>query len=109
LAANAAFVAYGSGVLKLALPETLEHFRTDNLVKQLATALGTALGSALKIEFVARREESGETLHDRVRRERSQRQGEAEAAFLGDAAVQRLVGQYGARVQTDSIRPLDEK
>ena len=108
LASNAAFVAYGSGVLKLHLPETLEHFRSDNLVRQLAEAVGGTLGGPTRIEFVARRETAGETLHDRTRRERSQRQTEAEASFLADPAVQRLVGQYGARVQTDSIRPLDE-
>jgi DNA polymerase-3 subunit gamma/tau len=108
LASNAAFVACGTGVLKLHLPETLDHFRSDNLVRQLAEAVGGALGAAVRIEFVARRDSGGETLHDRTRRERSQRQTEAEAAFLADPAVQRLVGQYGARVQTDSIRPVDD-
>ncbi len=108
LAANATFVAHSGGALKLALPETLEHFRTDSLVRQLAGAIGSAIGSPVRIDFVARRDEGGETLHDRARRERSQRQNEAETAFLGDPAVQRLVGQYGARVQTDSIRPMDE-
>jgi DNA polymerase-3 subunit gamma/tau len=108
LAANAAFVAQEGARLRLHLPETLEHFRSDALVRQLADAVGSALGTPLAIEFVARREAVGETLHDRARRERSQRQSEAEAAFLGDPAVQRLVGQYGARVQPDSIRPVDE-
>jgi DNA polymerase III subunit gamma/tau len=108
LAANAAFVAQEGGVLKLHLPDKLEHFRSDTLVRQLAEAVGAALGTALRIEFVALREQAGETLHDRTRRERSQRQSEAEAAFMSDPAVQRLVGQYGARVQPDSIRPLDE-
>jgi DNA polymerase-3 subunit gamma/tau len=108
LAANAAFVAFAPGVLKLALPETLEHFRSETSVRQLCEALTGSLGAPLRIEFVARREQAAETLHDRTRRERSQRQSEAEAAFLGDPAVQRLVGQYGARVQTDTIRPLDD-
>ena len=108
LAANAAFVAQDGSRLRLYLPETLEHFRSDALVRQLADAVGGALGTPLSIEFVARREAAGETLHDRARRERSQRQSEAEAAFLGDPAVQRLVGQYGARVQPDSIRPVEE-
>jgi DNA polymerase-3 subunit gamma/tau len=108
LAANSAFVAQSDGVLKLALPETLEHFRSDALVRKLAEAVGGALGAPLRIDFVARHDAGGETLHDRHRRERSQRQSDAEASFLADPAVQRLVGRYGAKVQPDSIRPTDE-
>jgi DNA polymerase-3 subunit gamma/tau len=108
LAANAAFVGYANAVLSLHLPESLEHFRNDRLVRQLSEAVGTAVGGALRIEFVARLPQVGETLHDRTRRERSQRQNEAEAAFLCDPAVQRLVGQYGAQVQNESIRPLED-
>jgi DNA polymerase-3 subunit gamma/tau len=109
LAANASFVGYTGVVLKLALPETLEHFRTDSLVRQLAGTLGEALGAVPRIEFVAPVADAGsETLHDRARRERTQRQSEAEAAFMNDPAVQRLVSQYGARVQPDSIRPVDD-
>jgi DNA polymerase-3 subunit gamma/tau len=109
LAANAGFVGFDGGVLRVTLPELLEHLRTDSLVKQLAAAMADVLGSAPRIEFVTARVATGETLHDRSRRERDQRQGEAEAAFLSDPSVQRLVGQYGARVQTDSIRPVDDK
>jgi DNA polymerase-3 subunit gamma/tau len=109
LAANAGFVSFDGNVLRVTLPELLDHLRTDGLVRQLAAAMTDVLGKLPKIEFVTSRAPSGETLHDRSRRERDQRQGEAEAAFLGDPAVQRLVGQYGARVQTDSIRPVDDK
>ena len=109
LAANAAFAGYTGVVLKLSLPDTLEHFRTDSLVRQLAGALGEHLGAVPRIEFVALRAGSGaETLHDRKTRERTQKQADAEAAFMNDPAVQRLVSQYGARVQADAIRPLDE-
>jgi DNA polymerase-3 subunit gamma/tau len=71
--------------------------------------MAAVLANAPKIEFVSARAAPAETLHDRTRRERDQRQGEAEAAFLSDPSVQRLVGQYGARVQADSIRPVDDK
>lgn len=108
LAANATFLSLSAGVLKLHLPETLEHFRSEGLVRQLAQALGTALDQPLRVEFASKRDGGGETLHDRNRRERGQRQDEAEAAFLADPAVQRLVGNHGAKVQADSIRPLDE-
>jgi DNA polymerase-3 subunit gamma/tau len=108
LAANCAFVAHGDGLLKLALPEPLEHLRSEALVRKLADAVGAAAGGPLRIEFVARRDAGTETLHDRTRRARSERQTEAEAAFHADPAVQRLVGRYGARVQADSIRPVDD-
>jgi DNA polymerase-3 subunit gamma/tau len=108
LAANCAFVAHAEGVLKLSLPETLEHFRNEALVRKLTEAVATRLGAPLRIEFGARRDSATETLHDRTRRERSARQNEAESAFHADPAVQRLVGRYGAQVQPDSIRPLEE-
>jgi DNA polymerase-3 subunit gamma/tau len=107
LAANATFAGYTGVLLKLSLPDTLEHLRTDSLVRQLAGALGEQLGDVPRIEFVAPRT-GGETLHDRKNRERSQKQADAETAFMNDPAVQRLVSQYGARVQADAIRPLDE-
>ena len=49
-----------------------------------------------------------ETLNARRDRERDSRQSAAEAAFLNDPAVKRLVEQHGARVVPDSIRPVDE-
>jgi DNA polymerase-3 subunit gamma/tau len=107
LAAHSAFCGHADGVLQLSLPDSFDHLRSDNLVRQLAQALAGPLGAAPQIRFESARASSGDTLHARTERERGQRQSEAEAAFLSDPVVSRLV-QQGATVLTESIRPLDD-
>ncbi len=51
---------------------------------------------------------SAETLHERAHRQKGERQDAAEAAFMADPNVQRLIQQHGARVVPDSIRPYEE-
>jgi len=104
LAANAGFVSHRNGVLRLALPEAQEPLRM--LLPQLAAALAEPLGAAPRIEFETA-VVAGETLRDRDRRERDERQLAAEAAFQADPNVQRLIQQYGARIVPDSIRPAE--
>ena len=107
LAAHCAFCGHAEGVLSLSLPDSFEHLRSDSLVRQLAQALAGPLGGAPRIRFESARAADGETLHARTERERSERQTEAEAAFLADPVVAGLVSQ-GATVLPDTIRPLDD-
>jgi DNA polymerase-3 subunit gamma/tau len=107
LAAHSAFCGHADGVLQLSLPDSFDHLRSENLVRQLSQALAGPLGAAPQIRFESARASSGDTLHARTERERGQRQSEAEAAFLSDPVVSRLV-QQGATVLTESIRPLDD-
>ena len=106
LAANAAFVAYRAGVLRLALPPGFEYLQSERSLAALAQALAQALGSAPKI-VVETGQVQAETLHARADRQRGERQNAAEAAFMADPQVQHLLAQ-GARVVPDSIRPLEE-
>jgi len=107
LAAHSAFCGHADGVLQLSLPDSFDHLRSDNLVRQLAQALAPALGAAPKIRFESAKAAGGDTLHARSERQRDQRQADAESAFLSDPVVSRLV-QQGAIVVPDSVRPLDE-
>jgi len=107
LAAHSAFCGHADGVLQLSLPDSFDHLRSDNLVRQLAQALAPALGTAPKIRFESAKAAGGDTLHARSERQRDQRQADAESAFLSDPVVSRLV-QQGATVVPDSVRPLDE-
>jgi DNA polymerase-3 subunit gamma/tau len=107
LAAHSAFCGHQDGVLQLSLPDSFDHLRSDGLVRQLAQALAGPLGGAPQIRFESARAHAGDTLHARTERERGQRQSEAEAAFLSDPVVSRLV-QQGATVLPESIRPLDD-
>ena len=104
------FIGYADNVLRLHLPAEKDIFRSDNLVAQVARALGDVLGAAPRLEFVAAGGAAAkETLHERNQRDRDQRQIAAEAAFASDPTVQSLIQQHGARVVPDSIRPLDER
>ncbi|WP_374248753.1 DNA polymerase III subunit gamma/tau [Thermomonas sp.] len=105
LAENAAFVAHGDGVLRLSLTPEQEHLKSASLVLQLGDAIGQLLGGSVQVRFeigVGR----GETASTRNLRERDARQTGAEAGFLADPAIQRLVQQHGAQVVPESIRPL---
>ncbi|NLA67336.1 MAG: DNA polymerase III subunit gamma/tau, partial [Gammaproteobacteria bacterium] len=98
LAASSAFVALDGDVLQLSLPESDDHLCAPFLVQQLADALGAAWSMQPKIRFETGAAAAGETLHARVEREREQRQGAAEAAFLNDPQVRRLMEERGAQL-----------
>ena len=106
LAANAAFVGYRSGVLRLALLPGFEYLQSERSLGALAQTLAQALGSAPKIVIETGNAEA-ETLHERADRRRGERQNAAEAVFMADPQVQHLLAQ-GARVVPDSIRPFEE-
>ncbi|GAB2658411.1 DNA polymerase III subunit gamma/tau [Arenimonas aestuarii] len=108
LAAHCAFCGFNDGVLSLSLPDSFDHLRSDSLVRQLAQALAGPLGQLPQVRFESARAAAGtETLHARTERQRGERQAGAEADFLADPVVARLV-QQGARLVPDSVRPLDD-
>jgi DNA polymerase-3 subunit gamma/tau len=107
LAANAVFVGYANGVLRLALSPGFEYLSSERSVGDLSRALQASLGALSKIVIDAA-ETRGETLHARVDRQREERQSAAETIFMGHPEVQLLVQQHGARVVPDSIRPFEE-
>ncbi|MDI9239356.1 DNA polymerase III subunit gamma/tau [Lysobacter sp. LF1] len=107
LAEHAGFVSYIDGVLSLSLGPNDEHLRSTAVVDLVADALAPALGAAPQIRFVDAGRPA-ESLHQRNERARDARQAAAEASFMGDPDVQRLVSQHGAKVVPDSIRPYDD-
>ena len=107
LAAHSAFCGYSDGALQLSLPDSFDHLRSDGLVRQLSQALAGPLGAPPQIRFESARAAVGETLHSRSERQKGERQSGAEAGFLSDPVVSRLV-QQGATVVPDSIRPFDD-
>ena len=48
-----------------------------------------------------------ETPAQRIERLRAERQAEAVQAIEADPLVQTLIEQFGARIETESVRPLD--
>ena len=106
LAANAAFVSFHNGVLKLALLPGFEYLQSERALAALAQALSQVLGSPPKI-VIETGNVQAETLHERADRQRGELQVAAEAVFMADPQVQQLI-QQGARVVADSIRPFKE-
>jgi DNA polymerase-3 subunit gamma/tau len=106
LAANVAFGGYANGTLRLSLSPAFEYLRTDRSLGDLVAALTPALGVQPKLVFEAGMIQA-ETLTQRTQRERDARQTSAEAGFLQNPDVQRLM-QRGARLVPDSIRPFEE-
>ncbi len=105
LAAHSIFIAFEGGLLKLALPEGFLHLRSDAVVTGLSQKLAAALGEVPKIIFEKATLQS-ESLHDRTARFRSEKQTDAQSAFMADPVVSQLL-QQGAQIVPDSIRPLD--
>jgi len=108
LAAHTAFIGHVDGVLALALAPGFEYLRTERSVAVLAQALAASLGAEPRIAIQTGQPPPAETLNERRDRERDSRQSAAEATFLNDPGVRRLIEQHGARVVPDSIRPFDE-
>lgn len=107
LAANLVFVAHADEALRVSLAPGFEYLRSERALDELRTALAERLGDAPRLVF-EQGAASGESLHERVHRERDALQGDAEDAFLNDPEVQRLMQQHGARLVPDSIRPYNE-
>jgi DNA polymerase-3 subunit gamma/tau len=108
LAEHAGFAGYADGVLSLSLSAADELLRGNAMtVSQVAEALAPALGVTPQIRFIES-SRPAESLRERNDRARDERQANAEANFMNDPDVQRLISQHGAKVVPDSIRPYDE-
>jgi DNA polymerase III subunit gamma/tau len=105
LAASAVFVGYDQHVLKLGLPEDLQHLRSEGLIAALAQKLSPVLGVAPKIMF-EKAKQNMETLNDRNVRQRDEKQSDAHTAFVSHPLVSQLINQ-GAQLVPDSVRPID--
>ncbi len=108
LAAHAAFTGYADGVLRLSLSADNDHLRSPSLVKALTDALSAQLGGAVQLKFDSAKPANAETLHQRVERQRDAKQTAAEENFMANPDVQRLIGQQGAKLVPDSIRPFED-
>ncbi len=106
LASHCEFSSYQDGILKLQLPDSLEHLHTENLSRQLVQAVSGALGGTPQLRL-EKMKAVGNTLYQRNERQRNERQAGAETSFLADPIVSQLIGQ-GGNVVPDSIRPLSE-
>jgi len=73
---------------------------------RIRAAIHAVWGESLQIEFV-QGPQTTETPAQRADRLRAERQAEAVRAVEADPLVQTLIEQFGARIESESIRPLD--
>jgi len=73
---------------------------------RIRAAIHAVRGESLQIEFV-QWPQTTETPAQRADRLRAERQAEAVRAVEADPLVQTLIEQFGARIESESIRPLD--
>lgn len=106
LAEHVGFIACNGAVLSLGLAPDDELLNKPVLVQQIAQALGPVFGGVPEIRFEATTA-IGVSLRERNERARDARQAAAERSFMDNPQVRQLIGQHGAKVVPESIRPLD--
>ena len=78
----------------------------DDRRERIRTAIRGVHGEQMKVDFV-QAPQTTETPAQRADRRRAERQAEAVQSIETDALVQTLIEQFGARIETESVRPLD--
>lgn len=74
--------------------------------ERIRAAIRAVRGGQVQIEF-AQALQTAETPARRIERLRAERQAQAVQAIETDPLVQTLIEQFGARIETESVRPLD--
>jgi DNA polymerase-3 subunit gamma/tau len=105
-ARQATLVAIEGSLVRLALKAAHEHLAVGPLVAQLEQKLGSALGGKIKIKF-ERDNGVAESPADLQTRTETTRRQAAEDSLRSDPFVQSLEQTFGARVITNSVRPVD--
>ena len=106
LALHSVLLGIDGNVLRLGVKSAHEHFISQPLVELLGKRLGDVLGRPLRIriEQVA---DAAESPADSRARASASRKQEAQAGLSADPAVQSLIETFGARLISESVRPLE--
>ena len=108
LAENCVPGAMRDDTLTLALDPAHAQLNTPALAGRLQEALARALGRALRLDIQVAGSEA-ETPARRRARQRQARQAEAEAAIAADETLAGLRERFNARVEPDSVTPVEEE
>ncbi|MBI3775296.1 MAG: DNA polymerase III subunit gamma/tau, partial [Gammaproteobacteria bacterium] len=107
LAANCILKERTSDGLKLELLVAHSKLLTDNTRERLQQALQSYLKQPVRLQVDIAREPQAESpaqTHERLRQER---QSAAQQSVAKDARVQSLLDTFNAKIDTDSVQPLD--
>ncbi len=106
IALHSVLLGVDGGVLRLGMKSAHEHLVAPSLIELLGKRLGDVLGRQIriKIENVA---DVAESPADVRARASASRQQNAHDGLQADPAVQSLIETFGARLISDSVRPLE--
>jgi DNA polymerase-3 subunit gamma/tau len=106
LANNCALMRREANVLHLALAPAHASLRNARVEERLQEALSVHLGEKIKLAFTVTQPttETPAVLQERISQDRLRA---AQEAIAQDSHVKTLQEMFGARVVTESIRPLD--
>jgi DNA polymerase-3 subunit gamma/tau len=87
------------------VPDSLQHLGSDSVLQNLRTALSSHLGHEVKLDLhgVSKPLDS---VAEAATRAEVKRMSEAERAIEEDLTVQQIKKEFGAKIVTDSIQPI---
>jgi len=106
LAENCQYQEWDGSCLTLSLDPAHEHMRVESSEHRLVLALQNYLGTEVKLKILVKQPQS-ETPAQKQARTRAERQREAEQAMSDDPVVRAAEEQFGARLITESVKPID--
>jgi len=108
LADNCALASRTDKEIKLELNRMSEHLLTDQLQKRLVRTLQESFGKSLRVEIVVI-DGDVETVASRVADESASQMQAAQNSIENDPNVRDLMDMFGAEVEQESIRPVQER
>lgn len=108
LAESCVLVTHKGGLFELNVSRSSEYLLTEQQKKTLISALQEVHGMAVSVKFTVV-DDSVETIATRNADESAQQMQAAQDSIHNDPNVKQLVDMFGAKVETDSIRPVDEQ
>ena len=105
LAHNCELVAWRDGLIQLRVPHAQRHLNDRAYQDRLKAVLEQHLGAGIRLQIDVGAG-NGNTLAEVRTRENEQRLSAAAAAIDGDPFVRDLVENFGARIMTSTIKPV---
>jgi len=106
LAENCQYREWDGVTLTLTLDPAHEHMRVESSEHRLVLALQEYLGAEVKLKIQVEQPQS-ETPAQRQARAKAERQSQAEQTMSEDPMVRAAEEQFGARLITESVKPID--
>jgi DNA polymerase-3 subunit gamma/tau len=106
LALHTVLLGVEGNILRLGMKSAHDGFLSEPLLEQLAKRLGKTLGRPVRVR-IEKVGNGTESPADALAKANESRRQEAREGLQSDPAVQSLIDTFGARIISDSVRPLE--